>query len=221
MKKNYASFSIAVIAAAYAGIALAAILAVRSLNQTLVEMARIGGGIRGLSEGILEAARWPAAAAWIAAIASLVILLLAVPAAKRQRAEGGGSGRALPWLAAVALAAGAAAVLLFRTAMEFVTAAVFPGAQLGGQSLHAAIASRLLSTEWIAAACCVMAVVVGIVALRAAPSRGAFRAAVFSLVLSLGVSSALIVTLRDLSGIYEDVLKGDTGRLHAVRAELR
>jgi hypothetical protein len=205
MKKNYAAFSIALVAAVYAGIALASILGVRSFNLTLEEMSRIGGGIRGISEGILEAARLPTAAAWIAAVASFVFLVLAVPAAKRQAAEGA-SARALPWLAALALAAGAAAALLFRAAMEFVATAALPGAQLGGQSPDAAIAARLLSTGVIAAVCFAVAVAVGIVALRSAPSRGAFRAAVFALVVSLGVSSALVVTLRSLSDRYERIL---------------
>ena len=168
----------------------------------------------------MAAVRLPIAAAWIAAIASFVLLVLAVPAAKRQAAEGG-SARALPWLAALALAAGATAALLLRGAMNFVLEAVIPGAQLDGQSISAAITSRLLSTGVIAAVCFAIAVAVGIVALRSAPSRGAFRAAVFALVVSLGVSSALIVTLRDLSGVDEDVLKGDTKRLLALEAELR
>jgi hypothetical protein len=198
---------ISLIAAAHAAVALASFFAVRGMSRTIHELEQVGGGIATVSEGVVSSARWPLIAAWIAVVASVLALLLA----RRNEPQERPVRSAV--LAAIAIGAGIAAVFAFREVPALIAYAIIPP---GGPA--SAIREGLTSASWITALCFAAAIGAAVMALR---TRAAMHVAVLAVVVSLGVSATMIVTLRDLSGIYADVLKGDTERLRALRAELR
>lgn len=198
--------SISLIAGAHAAVALASFVAVRGMSRTLVEVKELGRAIDTVSEGVVAAARWPLVAAWLAVGVSLVVLLLARRDEPQERPV-----RSVV-LAAVAIGAGIAAVFAFRTVPDVILHAMIPP---GGPA--SAVAQGLTSASWITALCFAAATAAAVMALR---TRAAMHVAVLAVVVSLGVSATMIVTLRDLSGVYEDALKGDSTPLRALRAEL-
>lgn len=198
---------ISLIAAAHAVVALASFFAVRGMSRTIHELEQVGGGLGTFSEGVVSSARWPLIAAWIAVVVSFLALLLA----RRNEPQERPVRSAV--LAAIAIGAGIAAVFAFREVPALIVYAMIPPGGSAG-----AVLEGVTSASWITALCFVVAIGVAVMALR---TRAAMHVAVLAVVVSLGVSATMIVTLRDLSGVYEDVLKGDTERLRALRAELR
>lgn len=99
------------------------------------------------------------------------------------------------------MALAAASVFVFRALSSFILNAILPGTA----SPVPVIMGRLTSASAITAVCFAAAVVMAVLAFR---SRAALRVAVFAAVISLGVSAALIVTLRDLSAHYQTIAAG-------------
>ncbi|HYC87657.1 MAG TPA: hypothetical protein VEO54_00470 [Thermoanaerobaculia bacterium] len=191
--------AITLISAAHAAIALASFLAVRGLSRALDDIVRVGGGIDTWSEGVSAAARWPLVAAWVAVAASLLALLLArrdVPKDRPMRSA---------VLAAVAIGAGIAAVFVFREAVTFITQGMLPPG-----TRPEIIFGHLTSASAITAVCFAAAILVALLALR---MRATMHLAVLAVVVSLGVSATMIVTLRDLSASYDGVAMGRVTRL--------
>ena len=206
-QRNYASASIAVIAAAHGGIALATFFAVRAFGHTLSDLAIDGSGIGAVSRGVWHASRLPLSAAWIAAIASLAALLFVAPAALRELRGASDAGRSasLLWIAVPALLGGAVSIFMFQQAIEFMLDVITPGGTRV-PSIPTAIAGKLLlaalmSALWVVVALCIAAVALR----RRAPSRIAFRTAAVALVASVAVSAMMIVELRDYSGRFRDI----------------
>jgi hypothetical protein len=149
--------------------------------------------------GVVAAARWPAAAAWVAVLATVAAMLMLRRTADRVSHTG--------WLAAIAILAGVASVLTFRDAVLFVTTAILPG---GVPTPVSEVAPRLTLASAIAAICFVVALAAAIAAF---PSREALRFAMIVLVVSLGVSASLAMTLRSFSAQYQVVTKRNLDRL--------
>lgn len=212
-RKDYAAAAVTLIAAAYAGVALASFVAMRYFTNVLVEMASLGGGIFAISRGMGEAAQLPLSAAWIAAAASVVAMVFAFLAMRQDKGVPSDAhpGRLLT-TTGLALAGGVASVLLFRSAIAFVVAAAIPGAQpagLNASNITEAVSNRMtLSSAGIAV--CFAVVMVSMLrmfrsARRVTPWRPALRMVAVALVLSLGVSTALVVGLRSYSSRSLDV----------------
>jgi hypothetical protein len=212
-RNNYAEGAVAVIAAAYGGVALASFMAVRYFANALTDMSRFGGGIASLSLGMGEAAQLPLSATWIAAAATVVAMLFVFPAMRQGTgaASDAGPGRLLA-TTGVALVAGVIPVLLFRGAIAFVLTMAAPGAQPRGVDIGGEVRARLTMASAGSAIC--FAVIVALMLLmfrqvrRATPSRAALRVVVVALVLSLGVSTALVVGLRSYSSRSLGVARG-------------
>lgn len=175
------------ISAAHAGVALASFLAVRAMVGVFDLVSPFDGTGLGpeLMTEVARAARWPMVAAWVAAAASIVALLLARGAAPEERSRRSAA------LAAIAIAAGVAAVLAFRTTATFITYGILPPGEAVGH-----VFGRLMSASTITALCCAAALVVAVMALR---TRATMRLAVVTVVVDLGVSAAVVVMMRDLS----------------------
>jgi hypothetical protein len=77
---------ISLITVAYSAVALASYLAVRSFAAALEEMRASGGGIAAIALGAGEAARFPLVAAWIAAVAIAIAIILVLPPLRRSAA---------------------------------------------------------------------------------------------------------------------------------------
>jgi hypothetical protein len=209
-QRSYATLPIALLAAAYAGVALASSVAGWMFSRTLHEMARTGGGIGAVSFGIWQATRVPLSAGWIAVAATAVALLLAVLTARDKMPPA--RPALVAWVAALAVAAGTIAVLLFRGSIAFVLAAITPGAQpawLAGTSIADAIETRMLVGVAGSALCflVVMALMIATIRHRSA-SR---RVMLIVLVLSLGVSAGLVANLRSYSDRWRDVALNGRG----------
>ena len=216
-RNDYAAAAVALIAAAYGGVALASFVAVRYFAKALAEMASLGGGIAAISLGMGEAAQLPLSAAWIAVVATVVAIPFTLRA---MRQDAGASNDARPerlfWTAGLALAGGVASVLLFRGAIAFVLAAVTPGAQPQGMNatnMMEMLNDRLTMTSAGIAVCFALVIVTMLLmfrpARRATPSRASLRLVVVALVVSLGVSTALVVGLRSYSArSFQVALRG-------------
>ena len=206
-RKDYAAAAVTLIAAAYAGVALASFVAMRYFTNVLVEMESRGGGIFAISRGMGEAAQLPLSAAWIAAAASVVAMVFAFLAMRQDTAAPSDAhpGRLLA-TTGLALAGGVASVLLFRSAIAFVVAAAIPGAQPAGvnaSNIEELVSNRLTIASAGIAVCFAVVIVALLLMFRSArpvtPSRPALRMVAIALVLSLGVSTALVVGLRSYS----------------------
>lgn len=179
--------SVSLIAGGHAAVALGSFVAVYGLSRSLDGLARYGGtGFPDFLEAVVSAARWPMVAAWIAVGVSLLALLMLRGApAPQERSPG------TAVLAAVAMGAGVAAVLIFRTTATFIAYGHLPPGVAVGQTFRS-----LTSAGAMTALCFAAAVAVAVMARRACVTK---RVTVLAVVLSLGVSAAMIVTLRDLS----------------------
>jgi hypothetical protein len=189
--------SISLIATAHAAVALASFVAVRAVSRAMDGLTRQGGGLGDLSEGITDAARWPMMAAWIAVGASLITLLMLRRTAPRDRPV------LTAVLSAIAISASVAAVFVFRATTTFVAYGILPPGV--GAS---AIFGRLTAASAITALCFAGAIAVAVMARR---SRVTMSVAVLAVVVSLGVSVTMIVTLRDVSAQFQSIAAG--GRL--------
>jgi hypothetical protein len=176
------------ISAAHAAVALASFLAVRGVSRTLNEMSRVGGGIATYFDGVENATRWPLIAAWVAVAVSVLALLLARRNEPQERPMRSAA------LAAVAIGAGIAAVFAFREVVTFIQDGMRPP----GTSREI-VFGHLTSASIITAVCFAAAIQAALLSLR---TRVARRVAVLAVVVSLGVSATMIVTLRDLSLTY-------------------
>jgi hypothetical protein len=213
-RQNFAATSISMIAAAYGGIALASFFAVRSFGLAFQEAWHIGRGVDVLSRGIWQATLLPLAAAWATAILTSVALLLLLLPAKRDGAEQAQpkrSARLLLGVTGLAVAGGATAVVLFRQATVYAVRAVLPGLQpvIEEGTYADAVAARVFTASAGSVVCFVLAVALMSMTFRARrdqPSRAMLRVAAFALIVSLGVSAALIRDLSAYSGHYRGVL---------------
>ena len=189
--------AITLISAAHAAVALASFVAVRGVSSTLDGIRRMGGGIGDYSAGVADAVRWPLIAAWIAVGVSLLALLVARRNGPQERPV-----RTVA-LAAVAIGAGVAAVFTFRGLTTFITTAMLPPGATG-------VMERLTAAAAITVVCFVAALLVAVMSLRA---RATMSVAVLAVVVSLGVSATMIVTLRDVSATYQSIAAGDLSHL--------
>ena len=187
--------ALALVSAAYAGIALASFLAISGIGRLIAGIARVPEAVGDFPAGIAEVTQLPTVAAWVAIAASLVALVLP------RHADDEGTSRRGAWLAALGIGLGAASVLVFRAVADYIPYTLRPGRilQMGE------IVNRLTLGSAITAVCFAAAVVTAILAFR---TRAASRFAVIALVVSLGVSASLVVTLRSLSTQYHAVANG-------------
>jgi hypothetical protein len=192
-------YATSLVAGAYAVLALASLVALRNISGLLEEAARYSGLIVDFWPGVVAAARWPTVAAWIAVLATVAAMLTLRRTADRSSHTG--------WLAVIAILAGVASVLTFRAAVRFVTTAILPG---GVATPVSEVVPRLTLASVIAAICFVVALAAAIAAF---PSRAALRFAMIVLVVSLGVSASLAVTLRSFSAQYQVFTKRNLDRL--------
>ncbi len=211
-QRSYASASLSLLAVAYAGVALASCFALWTINRTLQEMAVTGGGIGAIAFGIWQAARLPLASAWIAMAATLLALAIALLSSRGDALSP--RAKNLWWMAGIAVAAGVSAVLAFRGTVAFIMSAILPGRQpwwLTGDSVGNAIYTRLLGAGVVSALCVLVALVLAVVSFR----RGAAprRAVVAVLVVSLGVSVAMVASLGSISSRFRGVALGSSDGL--------
>jgi len=199
--------SFALIAASGASLALGAYFAVRSFMSTIEEMAKTGGGIASVRFGIWQATQPALAAAWIALVIALLASVVVLPRARKELAFPAGAPRPrfalFASLAGLALAAGVTSMFLFRRAIAFVLWAIVPRARV--DSISEAIATRLSVTATASAACFVVLVLltmfIVLLARKSSPSR-LFTITLFALVVSLGLSAALVTDLRSFSDLH-------------------
>ena len=187
--------SISLIAVAHAAVALASLAAVYGVSSAVDGLARHGGGIGDLSAGIAGATRWPTIAAWVAVVASLAALAMM----RRREAPEEGSMRTAT-LAAIAIGAGIAPVLIFRSTSMFIAYGILPPGEAVGEVI------RTLTWAGAVTALCFAAALA--VAVKAFRSRAAMPVALLAVVLSLGVSATMIVTLRDVNARFGAVANG-------------
>lgn len=207
-RQSYWWTSVALIAIGYAAMALSSFLAVRMLIATFDDMAVSGGGIRAVSTGIWQATQLPLAAAWAAIVISALAAGVALPrlaahapAAERRRQVLFGA------LAVLAVAGGLVPVVLFRRTIAVIMREITPGtSSASGVQI---IASQLTTTAILSALCFGVVAVLLIATLRVARrsdlSPHASLATAMALVLSLGVSAALVVNLSSSSTRFRDI----------------
>lgn len=185
------------ISAANAGVALASFLAVRGIDRTMDEVRRVPETVGDVPSVIAAVTQWPLIAAWIAVGVSVVALLL-----PRRRATAEGHSAA-PWFAAAGIAVAAASVLAFRAVADYMAYAAWPG-----RIVHLPLlVARITPASAVTGLCFAAAVIAAVLAFRA---RAAMRmhVAAWLIVISLGVSATLVVTLRDLHVRYDDYAHG-------------
>jgi hypothetical protein len=201
------------IAMAYSGVALASYIAVRSFAGALEEMGAVGGGIAAITLGAGEATRFPLVASWIAAVATVVAIILVVLAIRRSgaNADAAASPRLL-WSAGLSLVVGIASVLLFRGVIEYVLAVAIPGSQPQGvnaANAGEAVSSRITLVSIAIAICFAIAVAQLIYELRlsrgAMLSRATLRFNAAALAVSLGVLTMLVIHLQAYSSRHLNV----------------
>jgi hypothetical protein len=191
--------TLSLIAGAHAAVALATLMAVRGLSRSLDTAARYGIGAGADFWGAAaEAARWPIIATWVAVGASLVALTMLRGDAPQQRPMRTAT------LAAIAIGAGLAAVLVFRASATFIAYGMLPPGEAVGRTI-----TRLTSASAVTAFCFAAAAVIAVTTLR---TRVAKSVAVLAVVLSLGMSAAMLVTLRDMTVRFEHVAQGGRPR---------
>jgi hypothetical protein len=191
--------TLSLIAGAHAAVALATLMAVRGLSRSLDTIDRYGGiGSIDFWGAAAEAARWPIIATWIAVGASLVALTMLRGDAPQERPMRTAT------LAAIAIGAGLAAVLVFRASATFIAYGMLPPGQAVGR-----VITRLTSASAVTAICFAAAAVIAVTMLR---TRVAKSVAVLAVVLSLGMSAAMLVTLRDMTARFEHVAQGGQPR---------
>jgi hypothetical protein len=211
MKRNW-WIAHALIAGSYAVTALASFLALRMFTRGFAVVWVEGGGIGAVSYGIWQATRLPFVASWIAVIATLLAgIFLFVPIAGRDvDRERLGRPATFAAVTALALAAGAAPILLFRRAIDFVLAAILPATapQVNAAARYQLIMDHLLTAAVVSAGCFVVltALVITIVRSRhALASRRLAVVTVLALVLSLTIATTFVTTLHSSSTHYRDV----------------
>jgi hypothetical protein len=107
-------------------------------------------------------------------------------------------------LAAIAIGAGIAPVLVFRAAATFIAYGMLPPGEAVGEMF-----TRLTSASAVTAFCFAAAAVIAVTALR---TRVTKSVAVLAIVVSLGMSAAMLVTLRDMTARFEHVAQGGRPR---------
>lgn len=210
-RRSYWWVSIAFIVASCASLALGAFFAVRIFSAVVADMAKRGGGIAAVRFGMWQATQPALAAAWMALVIGLLACVFVLPRARKELASEAGARRPraalFASLTAFALAVGIAPAFLFRRAMAFVLWAIVPGHASGpGPSVSGAIATRLLVTATVSASCFVILVLLVFLtvslARQSSPSRLLFAITVFALVVSLGLSAALVANLHSFSDLH-------------------
>ncbi|HUR79367.1 MAG TPA: hypothetical protein VM733_01280, partial [Thermoanaerobaculia bacterium] len=137
--------TLSLIAAAHATVALASLAAVRGMSRSLDAIARNGGAID-FWGAAAEAARWPVIAAWIAAGASLVAIVMLRRDTSQERPI------LTATLAAIAIGAGIAPVLVFRATAMFIAFGMLPpGDAMGGMFTQLTAASAVTTLCFAAA----------------------------------------------------------------------
>lgn len=210
-RQSYWWITVALIAVGYAAMALSSYLAARMLIATFADMAVSGGGIRTLSTGIWQATQLPLASAWAAVVISALAVGIALPriAAHDRRAEPAQRKWRVLFavLAVLAVTGGLVPVVLFRRAIAVVMREVMP--DTSSASRVQIIASQLTTTAGLSALCFAVVAVLIIATLRVARrsdlSSHAPLVTAMALVLSLGVSAALVVNLSSSSTRFRDI----------------
>jgi len=200
--QQYASASIMLVAAAYSGIALASLAAVWSFGRTFDELRR-GGGIDVISRGLWQASRLPLASAWLTIGISMVALAAMLFARRSDETRPAAS----PWLAAVAIAAGVGAVVLFRALTSFLLDVSIPERQpaswLTAENVDGAVRISFLVAGAGCVACFLTAIALAVVSSRRRAERSRF--AVVVLVVSLVAAAALAANLSAFSRHWRSV----------------
>jgi hypothetical protein len=215
---------IALIAASYAGIALACCFAVRMFVAVFAELSERGGGIGALSYGFWQAMSVPLAAAWVALLTTVMASIFLLPVMQRGQssADGQASGRAAVFgaIALLALAGGVAPALLFLRDTAYILYVVTPQPHpvaIGMGSVSQTVATHLNVAIGVSLGCFLLASAMGVMALRlgrrSAPSRALFLLSAVMLVVSLATSAALIARLQKAASHFRSV--AITGRTDA------
>jgi hypothetical protein len=205
---SYWWVSIALIVASCASLALGGYFAVRIFMGAVDNMAKTGGGIASVRFAIWQATQPALAAAWIALVTGLLASALVLPRASKELTSMAGARRPraaiFASLAAFALVVGAAPGFLFRRAMAFVLWVIIPPAHVA--SVSQAIATRLHVTAAVSASCFIILILLVVLTMflarRSSPSRLLFVITVFALVVSLGLSAALVANLYSFSNLH-------------------
>ncbi len=209
-RASYWWTSMSFIVASCASLALGSFFAVRIFMGTLDDMRRVGGGIAVMLVGAWQATQPILAAAWFAIVLTLYAIVFVLPRANKELSAISYAQNTHParfaLLALVAFALGFAPVLLFRRAIAFVFGAVTPNAGIPLASIAQAIANRLLVTATINLCCFIilmtLIVVTVLFAHRFHPSRSLFLVTIFTLVVNLGLSAALVVNLTSFANRF-------------------
>lgn len=205
-------YTIALVAAAYAVLAIASSAAAWMVNQSFDEASRHGGSAATLLEGLWPATRLPLAAAWLAA-ATTVFALAATLFVRRGNDAPPARSAASSWLAVLAIAAGASAVLMFRGVTTLLIDALIPGRWRYSAWLTGADAWNAVETSFRVAgigsiACFFIATALAFAIFqRHAVSS---RLAVVVLLVSLGASAALVADLHAFADMWHGVSVGSS-----------
>ncbi|MCU1245808.1 MAG: hypothetical protein JWN02_1718 [Acidobacteria bacterium] len=205
--RSYWWVPIALIAASYAGIALACCFAVRMFIAVFADLSTQGGGIASLSFGFWQAMSVPLAAAWVALLTTVTASIFLLPVMQRGQssADGQTPGRAVVFalIALLALVAGAAPVLLFLRDTAYILYVVTPQPHpvaTGMGAVSQTVATHLNIAIAVSLGCFLFVTGLALSALRrgrrSAPSRALLLLSAVMLVVSLAASAALIAKLQ-------------------------
>ena len=211
-RQSYWWVSIALLAAGYAGLALASFVAVGILKSAFAGMALQGGGIATVRFSIWRATEPVLVAAWMTVVITLLagtFLWRGVPKPLAAAVASPPRASTFAFLAVLALAVGVAPVLVARRTITLILWAISPRAHMGSIKptlIPQAIDSRLLLTATVSVCCFLMLaailVVTILLARRSCASRGVFAITAVALVASLGLSTVLAAKIHTFSNRY-------------------
>jgi len=221
-RASYWWVSMSFIVVSSAGLALGSYFAVRIFTRTFDDMRRVGGGIAAVDFGVWQATQPILAAAWFAIVLTLFAIVFVLPRAKKELATTVYAQNAHParfvLLALLVFALGFAPVLLFRRAIVCVFFAITPRAHAAGIPAGS-VSQSVANCLWVAAtlnACGVLILIALVVftvllAQRSNPTRSLLVITVFALIVNLGLTAALVVSLTSFSNRFRTAAL--TGRI--------
>ena len=207
-RQTYASAPLSLLAVGYGGVALATAFSMWTMLRVLGEMAESGGGIASYSFGVWQAMRMPLAAAWIAAAATLLALVLAARSMRDERPAA--HAKSVWWIGGLAVLAGVMPLIAFRGAVAFILDIMRPGYQpswmIRRLTMVEVTYGSFAGAGLAGAVCFLIALALAVRILRhgAAPRR----MVVAMLVVSLVASAVLITELRAYSSRWQGIATG-------------
>jgi ABC-type Fe3+ transport system permease subunit len=208
MTRRDGTAPLSLLAVGYGSVALATIFSMGSMLRMLDEMKHTGGGIAIFASGVWHAARMPLAAAWLAAAATVVALVLAVRSARDAQPEQ--PPKRVWGTGAMVILAGVVPVLAFQRAVAFSLDVTIPGRQPSWITSQAdairAVYSSVIGAG-IAAAICFFLTLVLIARIRrggVAPRRVVLAVGTVSLVASVALIGGLQLYANHWKGIAFD-----------------